>query len=177
MYQFAVFGGGCFWCTEAVFQQLKGVISVIPGYAGGKMINPTYEDVSKGDSGHAEVIGIEFDPTVIPYSVLLDVFWNTHNPTSLNRQGNDVGTQYRSIILYTNEDQKMESEQSLENLQHSGEYTLPIVTEVRKLESFYKAEDYHKNYYETHKEAPYCQLVIAPKLHKLQEKYAKNYKI
>ncbi len=169
--EIAVFGGGCFWCTEAIFKMLRGVSSVTPGYAGGTMDNPSYHDVSNGDTGHAEVIKIEFDPSVIPYSDLLDVFWHTHDPTTLNRQGNDVGTQYRSIVLYTSDEQKRITEESLANLQKSDEFKNSIITEIKPLAKFYQAEDYHKNYYEKYSFEPYCQVVISPKLKHLREKY------
>ncbi len=169
--EIAVFGGGCFWCTEAIFQQLKGVISITSGYAGGSMTNPSYYEVSSGKTGHAEVINIEFDPQIIPYRDLLDVFFHTHNPTTLNAQGNDVGTQYRSIILYTNESQKKTAEGSLEKLKKSHEYDGEIVTEIKPLGEFYRAEGYHKDYFIKHQDEPYCQLIISPKLQHLREKY------
>jgi len=163
----AVFGGGCFWCTEAVYQMLKGVISVMPGYAGGTTANPTYERVCQGDTGHAEVIKIEYDPEIVSYDDLLTVFFASHDPTTLNRQGSDVGSQYRSIILYTTEEQKQKAEDFIENL---GE---GIVTEVKPLGQFYEAENYHQRYYEKNKGVPYCQIVINPKLEKVKEKFAK----
>ncbi len=172
----AVFGGGCFWCTEAIFQQLKGVSSVLPGYAGGQLDSPSYHDVTGGNTGHAEVIKIEFDPKIIPYKDLLDVFMHTHNPTSLNRQGNDVGTQYRSIVLYTTDEQRQVAEKSLLDLQSSGEYQEPIVTEVEPLTKFYEAENYHQNYYERNKDDAYCNVIISPKLQKLREKYSDKLK-
>ncbi len=172
----AVFGGGCFWCTEAIFKSLKGVISVTPGYAGGSMSNPSYYDVSSGETGHAEVINIEFNPQIIPYRDLLDVFFHTHNPTTLNAQGNDVGTQYRSIILYTNEEQKKIAEEVLGKFKQSGEFDGKIVTQIQPLDKFYTAEDYHKNYFSNHQDEPYCQLVISPKLKHLREKYATKLK-
>lgn len=172
--EIAVFGGGCFWCTEAIFQMLKGVISVIPGYAGGTTENPTYYDVSERNTGHAEVIKIEFDPSVIPYSDLLEIFWNTHNPTLLNRQGNDVGTQYRSIILYSSEEQKKTAEESLKKI--SGQFSEPIVTEIKPLVKFYQAEDYHKDYYNSNPGNQYCEIVISPKLQKFREKYSNKLK-
>lgn len=172
----AVFGGGCFWCTEAIFESLKGVESITPGYAGGKIDNPSYHEVSSGETGHAEVIKIEFDPSVISYQDLLEVFWNTHNPTTLNRQGNDIGTQYRSIILYTSEQQKKIAEQSLEALKTSETFKDPIVTEIKPLEKFYEAEEYHKKFYTKHQDEPYCQLIISPKLQHLREKYSNKMK-
>ncbi len=181
-----VFGGGCFWCTEAVFKMLKGVITVEPGYSGGVMENPTYERVSDGNTGHAEVVKIEYDSSVIPLETLLTVFFATHDPTTKNRQGNDVGEQYRSIILYESDAQKEISEKFIKELNDSNDLPAsatpkalqagmgaPIVTEIKKLEKFYPAEDYHKNYYEKNKNQMYCQVVINPKLKKVQEKFAK----
>lgn len=166
--QIAVFGGGCFWCVEAVFGELKGVVSVLPGYAGGTTKNPTYEEVSTGKTGHAEAVKIEYNPDEISYDDLLTVFFATHDPTTLNRQGPDVGTQYRSIILYTTEDQKKAAEKFIKTLNESGP---KVVTEIKPLKDFYEAEDYHKRYYEKNKSAPYCQIVINPKLDKLKEKF------
>ncbi len=164
----AVLGEGCFWCTEAIFNELKGVHSVLPGYAGGTMPNPTYEQVSDGNTGHAEVSKIEFDPSQISYRDLLTVFFATHDPTTPNRQGNDVGPQYRSIILYTSEVQKQEAEAFIARLNESGSR---VVTEVKPLETFYEAEDYHHRYFEKNPSQPYCQLVISPKLEKLKAKF------
>ena len=172
----AVFGGGCFWCTEALFKMLRGVTSVTPGYAGGTVKNPSYYDVSAGQTGHAEVIRIEFDPTVIPYKDLLDIFWNTHNPSSLNRQGADVGTQYRSIILYSTEEQKKIAEVSFNGEQKSGNHPSPIVTEIKPLTTFYEAEAYHKDYYAKNSHERYCQVVISPKVKHLREKYSSKLK-
>lgn len=169
----AVFANGCFWCTEATFKMLKGVIVVEPGYAGGKIDNPTYEQVSNGNTGHAECIKIEFDPSVIAYDDLLAVFFNTHDPTTLNRQGNDVGTQYRSAIFYTTPEQKEKAEKTIKELDASKSYDKAVVTEVVPLERFYLAEDYHKNYYENNSHAPYCQIVIAPKIEEMQRRFAK----
>jgi len=174
--EIVVFGGGCFWCTEAIFKMLRGVISVTPGYAGGAMKNPSYYDVTGGDTGHAEVIRIEFDPTVIPYHDLLDIFWHTHDPTSLNRQGADVGTQYRSAVFYTTPEQKETTQKSLEELKKSGNFKNGIVTDVKPLGTFYEAEDYHKNYYEKNSFEPYCRIVIDPKLKHLREKYSDKLK-
>jgi peptide-methionine (S)-S-oxide reductase len=167
----AVFGGGCFWCVEAIFQNLRGVESVVSGYAGGEMGNPDYEHVSMGTTGHAEVVKVEFDPGVISYEILLNVFFSTHDPTTLNKQGADVGTQYRSVILYTTEEQKNLAESFIKKLMDSGEYEKPIVTEVKALEKFYSAEGYHQNYYESNKNQPYCQVVIDPKVKKFREKF------
>src|ERR1700722_17780883 len=166
--EIADFGGGCFWCMEAVFERLPGVISVTSGFAGGTMENPTYQEVCTETTGHAEVTEIEFDPAKISYDKLLEVFWQAHDPTTLNRQGADVGTSYRSIILYRNEKQKLEAEKSKiaaqENFRH------PIVTEIVPLKKFYKAEDYHQQYYDNNSNQSYCQVVIAPKLEKLEKK-------
>ena len=167
----AVFGGGCFWCTEAIFKILKGIISAEPGYAGGSTSNPTYDDVSSGRTGHAEVTRIEFNPEEISYDQLLTVFFGTHDPTTLNQQGADIGTQYRSIILYTTDEQKTKAEKYIDDLQNSNKGGRPIVTEVKALEKYYPAEDYHKNYYENHKDERYCELVINPKLEKAQMKF------
>ena len=168
----AIFGGGCFWCTEAVFSMLKGVYSVTPGYAGGASENPTYEDVSSGKTGHAEVIKIEYDPHVIPYDDLLTVFFSTHDPTTLNRQGDDVGAQYRSIILYTNKDQKKRAELKIKKINESEKEGNPAVTEVKQLERFYPAESYHVEYYKKNSGKLYCQIVINPKLKKVQEEFS-----
>lgn len=167
----AVFGGGCFWCTEAIFKMIKGIISAEPGYAGGTTINPTYDEVSSGKTGHAEVTRIEFDPDKITYDQLLTVFFGTHDPTTLNRQGADVGTQYRSIILYTTAEQKEKAERYINELQNSNKSGNQIVTEVKPLDKYYGAEDYHKNYYANHKDERYCELVINPKLEKVQMKF------
>lgn len=169
----AVFGGGCFWCTEAIFKMLKGVLSVMPGYAGGAVERPTYEDVSAGDTGHAEVVRIEYDPAQISYETLLTVFFATHDPTTMNRQGSDVGTQYRSVILYADEEQRRAADKFIAELNASSELGAPVVTEVRPLEKFYEAEDYHKDYYAKNPFQPYCAVVINPKLKKVQEKFAK----
>lgn len=166
--QVAVFGGGCFWCTEAVFEELKGVVSVKPGYAGGTMKNPTYEDVRTGETGHAEVIKIEYDPKTISYNDLLVVFFATHDPTTLNRQGADIGTQYRSVIFYTTEAQKKEAETFIEKLNESEPRA---VTEVRPLDAFYEAEEYHKKYYLNNTAAPYCRAIIKPKMEKLKTRF------
>lgn len=174
--QTATFAGGCFWCTEAIFKRLKGVISVTPGYSGGKSTNPHYDEVSSGSTGHAEAVQIEFDPNIIPYERLLDVFWHTHNPTTMNQQGNDVGTQYRSMILYHTDEQKKAAEKSKEDLQKSGEYKDPIVTEIHPFEHFYTAEEYHKNYYENNESAPYCMFVINPKIQKLLKEFGNDVK-
>ncbi len=178
----AVFGGGCFWCAEAVFsagggsayggKMLKGILSVSPGYAGGTTPYPTYEQVCSGKTGHAEVIRIEYDPSAIEYRDLLTIFFATHDPTTPNRQGADVGTQYRSVIFYTGAQQKWEAEKFIEELNASSSDGKPIVTAVEPLQNFYEAEDYHKNYYAKNRGNPYCEVVINPKLQKVQEKFA-----
>ncbi len=165
-----VLGGGCFWCTEAVFRRLRGVTSVQSGYTGGHIKHPTYEAVLGGNTGHVEVIKIEYDPDQIAFEEILHIFFTSHDPTTLNRQGNDVGVQYRSAIFYTTPRQQAKAQHYIDVLNHHG-YTKPIVTTVEPLEVFYPAEEYHKNYYETHANAPYCELVIAPKVKKVQEKF------
>lgn len=165
--ELATFGGGCFWCMEAVFQRLPGVKSVASGYAGGHTPRPTYEQVCSDTTGHAEVIQIEYDPAQISYEKLLDVFWEAHDPTTLNRQGPDAGTQYRSIILYQNEAQKAAAEKSKAVAQKS--FSRPIVTEIVPLTAFYRAENYHQDYYRLNPNQPYCRLVIKPKLEKLDK--------
>ncbi|HEV8601518.1 MAG TPA: peptide-methionine (S)-S-oxide reductase MsrA [Patescibacteria group bacterium] len=168
----AVFGGGCFWCTEAIFTRLRGVESVESGYAGGQVPNPTYEQVSMGNTGHAEAIKIEFDPGVIKYTDLLNVFFATHDPTTLNRQGNDVGEQYRSAVFFTTVTQGQEAVDFIKQLETDGVYEDPIVTEVFALDKFWPAESYHRRYYENNQNKPYCQIVISPKIAKLRAKFA-----
>jgi len=168
----AVFGGGCFWCIEAVFQKIKGVKSVTSGYAGGDKINPSYQEVCSGKTGHAEAIKIEFDSKQVSYKKLLEVFFSVHDPTTLNRQGNDVGTQYRSIILYASEEQHKQALSFIKGLEKSKTYN-NIVTEVKQLTTFYEAENYHNDYYNKNQNQPYCQLVINPKLAKFRKKFAK----
>ncbi len=168
----AVFGGGCFWCLDAVFRGLNGVISVIAGYAGGHTLNPTYGEVSGGATGHAETVKIEFDTDMIKFRDLLEIFFTIHNPTTLNRQGNDVGEQYRSIILYQTWGQKIEADKIIRELEYDEVFDHKIVTEVRPLVKFYPAEDYHQDYFNKNPEAGYCQAIIAPKLKKFREKYA-----
>lgn len=165
----ATLGTGCFWCTEAVFQQLKGVLKVTSGYSGGAEVNPTYKDVSTGTTGHAEVIQIVFDPAEISFDDLLEVFWQTHDPTTLNRQGNDVGPQYRSAIFYHDAEQKSKAEKYKKELNESGAWDKPIVTEISPYTAFYKAEDYHQDYYNNNGSQPYCYYVIRPKLEKFQK--------
>ena len=167
-----VLGGGCFWCTEAVFKMLKGVISVEPGYSGGFTKNPIYEQICGGRTGHAEVIKIEYDSDVLSLEDILAVFFATPNPTIKNQQGNDVGEQYRSIILYSNDKQREIARKSIEEINNSSSTGPPIITEVGPLGTFYPAEDYHKNYYENNQNQPYCQVVINPKLKKVQQKFA-----
>lgn len=168
----AIFGGGCFWCTEAVFQSLRGVESVTPGYAGGEMDKPSYEDVSSGRTGHAEVIKIDFDPKQISFRDLLAVFFTTHDPTTPNQQDADVGEQYRSVILYTNQKQREEAEKFIAEQEAVGTFDAQIITEIKPFEKFFEAEDYHRNYYLNNPNKPYCQVVINPKLAKLREKFA-----
>ncbi len=166
-----VFGGGCFWCTEAVFSRVKGVVKVICGYAGGKTKNPDYDKVSKGNTGHAEVIMIKYNPKIISFEEILDIFFIMHDPTSLNRQGGDIGSQYRSIILYISEDQKRKAELFIKRIQSN--FNKLIVTEIKKLEKFYPAESYHQEYYEKNPNQPYCRLVISPKIKRLTNKLLK----
>ena len=168
-----IFGGGCFWCTEAVFKMLQGVKSVLPGYAGGTKPNPTYDDVCGGLTGHAEVIRIEYDSEKIQLHDLLTVFFASHDPTTPNRQGNDVGTQYRSVIFYTTEEQKQEVVNFVNELNDSSKDGVPILTEIKPLDKFYEAENYHRDYFSTHPGNPYCEVVINPKLEKVQRQFAK----
>src|SRR3989344_2746633 len=171
-YESATFGGGCFWCTEAIFQRLKGVASVSSGYAGGSKEKPSYEEVCSGTTGHAEVVRILFDPKIITYRDLLEIFFATHDPTTVNRQGNDVGAQYRSAILYENEAQKKAAEKIIKEINEKGAFAKPIVTELAPLEQFYEAEQYHRDYYNANRGQPYCSFVIAPKLEKFKKKFA-----
>lgn len=168
--QTAVLGGGCFWCLEAVFQLVKGVERVVNGYAGGHSANPTYEDVLSHTTGHAEVVQITFNPAVMSYGQLLEIFWHIHDPTTLNRQGNDVGEQYRSIILYADDTQRRQAEKSLNKVALSI-WDEPIVTQIQQLQRFYPAEAYHQNYFNNNPSKAYCQAVINPKLQKFQEKF------
>ena len=169
--QLATLAGGCFWCLEAVFQQLRGVTKVVSGYAGGTVPNPSYQAVCTGTTGHAEVTQITFDPGVIPYRDLLEVFFTIHDPTTLDRQGNDEGTQYRSAIFYHSPEQKAEAERVIKELEAEKVWDDPIVTEVAPLETFYPAEGYHQDYYTRNANQPYCRAVIAPKVAKLRSKY------
>lgn len=174
--QLATFGAGCFWCTEAVFLNVKGVSKVVSGYANGKVKNPTYREVCTGETGHAEVTQISFDPTQITFEELLEVFWNTHDPTTLNRQGNDEGTQYRSGVFYHNDEQKKVAEGYKKQLEASHVFKSPIVTEISPLTSFYPAEDYHQNYYALNGSQPYCQYVVRPKVEKFKKQFATKLK-
>jgi peptide-methionine (S)-S-oxide reductase len=166
------FGGGCFWCTEAIFTQLNGVVSVMPGYAGGNVPNPTYPMVCTGRTGHAEVVEVKYDPAQIGFDDLMTVFFGTHDPTTLNRQGADIGTEYRSIILYTTDGQKAAAERFIKELGETDFKGRPITTELKPLSKFYPAEDYHQEYFRNNSSAPYCQFVIAPKVTKFQKHFA-----
>ncbi|RTL56140.1 MAG: peptide-methionine (S)-S-oxide reductase [Sphingobacteriales bacterium] len=172
----ATFGTGCFWCTEAVFQQLEGVLKATSGYSGGHVENPTYKQVCTGETGHAECLQIVYDPSKITYDELLEVFWQVHDPTTLNRQGNDVGTQYRSAIFYHNQEQKEKAEKYKAELGKSGAWENPIVTEIVPAAPFYKAEDYHQNYYNDNGSQPYCYFVIRPKVEKFQKVFKNKLK-
>ncbi len=167
--ELATFGSGCFWCTEAIFDKVKGVESAVSGYSGGKVKNPTYKEVCTGNTGHAEVIQVTFNPDIISYDELLEIFWKTHDPTTLNRQGADVGTQYRSVIFYHNDKQKELAETYKKKLDEAKVFTKPIVTEITPFEIFYKAENDHQEYYENNKAQPYCNFVITPKIEKVKE--------
>ncbi|UCC58115.1 MAG: peptide-methionine (S)-S-oxide reductase MsrA [Candidatus Bathyarchaeum sp.] len=172
----ATLSSGCFWCTEAVFQEIKGVVKVEPGYSGGSMLNPTYEQVSTGTTGHAEAVQILFDPIIISFREVLKIFFATHDPTTLNRQGADVGHQYRSAIFYHNEEQKAIAEEVIEELTSEKIFNSPIVTEVVPFKAFYKAEDYHRDYFKKHPQQPYCRVVISPKIAKLRKKFQSKLK-
>lgn len=176
LHESATFGAGCFWCTEAIFQALKGVTRVISGYMGGTTQNPTYEEVCSGNTGHAEVIQVDYDPNVISYEELLLVFFKTHNPTTLNRQGNDVGTQYRSVIFYHNQEQKEKAHTMIDNLTKELVFDSPIVTEVSPVTNFYTAESYHQNYFNQNSGKSYCAFVIQPKLVKFAENFREKIK-
>ena len=165
--QKATFGAGCFWCVEAVFERLDGVKDVMPGYTGGHKNNPTYKEICTGMTGHAEVAQVTYDSKIITFNELLDMFWKSHDPTTRNRQGNDIGTQYRSAIFYHNDEQKLLAEESKLKVDDSRIFTNPIVTEITKLDKFWPAEDYHNNYYANNMDQPYCRIVIKPKLDKL----------
>lgn len=165
----ATLGSGCFWCSEAIFERVKGVESVVSGYSGGTVKNPTYDEVCTGKTGHAEAVQITFDPKVVSYDELLEIFWKTHDPTTLNRQGNDVGTQYRSVIFYHNDEQKQKAEYYKKKLTEEKIWDKPIVTEITRFENFYPAEDYHQEYYENNPNQGYCAYVITPKLEKFEK--------
>lgn len=170
------FGAGCFWCIEACFKDIKGVLSVLPGYSGGDPNRITYKEVCEGDTGHAEVAHIEFDPELVSFEKLLEMFWFVHDPTQLNRQGNDIGTQYRSVIFFHNEEQKRLAEKYKDELDSKGVWDNPIVTEIVPFESFFPAEDYHHNYLENNPENPYCQSVVRPKVDKFRSVFSKELK-
>lgn len=172
----AIFGGGCFWCIEAVFEELQGVTKVESGYSGGKITNPTYHEVCSGLTGHAEVVRVHFDPEIISYQELLAVFFSVHDPTTLNRQGADVGTQYRSVIFYHNEKQRSEAEAFIKALKEQKIFDTPVVTELSPEKAFYTAEDYHQNYFENNLSKPYCQVVINPKLDKFRKEFKNKLK-
>lgn len=170
--QIAIFGGGCFWCTEPVFSQLQGVKAVTSGYIGGHTLNPSYKDICNGDTGHAEAIKITFDASVINFETLLEIFFVSHDPTTPNRQGNDVGTQYRSSIFFQNEEQMLTAEKVINTLNAANVFNAPIVTQVNSAETFYPAEDYHQYYYDKNPGQPYCAAVATPKVSKIRAKYA-----
>jgi len=172
----ATFGAGCFWCVEAVFQNLQGVIAVVSGYSGGHVEKPSYEQVCSGTTGHAEVCRITYDPEKITYKELLEVFWKTHDPTTLNRQGNDEGPQYRSAIFYHTDEQRQLAEHYKKELNSSGTWSKPIITEISPFKNFYKAEDYHQNYYTLHSSQPYCLFVIRPKMEKFNKIFKEKVK-
>ena len=176
MQALATFGAGCFWCTEAVFQRLKGVLNVKSGYTGGQTKNPTYEEVCSGTSGHAEVVQITYDPNLITFPELLEVFWKTHDPTTLNRQGNDEGSQYRSVIFYHDDLQRDQANTYKKQLNASGIWADPIVTEISSLQEFFPAENYHDDYFNRNGTQPYCAFVVAPKVQKFQQQFAKDLK-
>ena len=174
--ELATFGSGCFWCTEAIFLNVDGVVKVESGYSGGTVKNPTYREVCNGTTGHAEVIQVTYDPKVVSYDELLEIFWQTHDPTTLNRQGADEGTQYRSAVFYHNEDQKKLAEEYKKKLTDVKAFDNPIVTEISPYTTFYKAEDYHQNYYNLNGSAPYCSFVIKPKLDKFKKVFKEKLK-
>lgn len=176
MIQEATFGAGCFWCVEACFKDLKGVIDVYPGYTGGQTINPTYKEVCSGNTGHAEVARVIFDDTIISYDQLLELFWFVHDPTQLNRQGGDVGTQYRSVVFYHSPEQKERAEFYMNQLTQDQVWSAPIVTEIAPISTFYKAEEYHFNYFALNPENPYCQSVVRPKVEKFKKVFADKLK-
>ena len=169
--EIATIGGGCFWCIETIFREVKGVEDVFSGYSGGKYANPTYREVCSGLSEHAEVIQINFNPEIISFSEILDIFWSIHDPTTLNRQGADIGTQYRSVIFYHNEEQKEIALKSKDNLEKSKVYSDKIITEISPLKEFFKAEEYHQNYFNLNPNEGYCQMVIKPKIEKFKSQF------
>jgi len=172
----ATFGAGCFWCVEAVFQQLKGVDQVTSGYSGGHVKNPSYKEVTRGNTGHAEAVQLQYDPQKINYEQLLEVFWKTHDPTTLNRQGADIGSQYRSVIFYHNKDQKAIAERNKQKMDESGYFDNPIVTAIEPYKNFYVAENYHQDFYKNNPNQPYCRFNIDPKMEKLQENFGRYLK-
>jgi peptide-methionine (S)-S-oxide reductase len=174
--QTAVLGGGCFWCLEAVFDRLEGVMSVESGYMGGSVKNPAYREVCSGATGHAEVVRITFDPQVLSFEQLLDVFFSTHDPTTLNRQGNDIGTQYRSVIFYNSEEQRRIAKEAVARLEREHLWEAPIITAIEPAKEFYLAEDYHQEYFANNPQQPYCQIIVAPKVKKFQQKFAHKMK-
>lgn len=175
-FELATLGGGCFWCTEAVFLEIEGVSKVVPGYSGGLVNNPTYQQVITGRTGHAEVIQVTFDPRVISYQEILEIFFTMHDPTTLNRQGADVGPQYRSVVFYHSEEQRKIAKEFINVLNDTNVFNLPIVTQLEPFKDFYEAEDYHKNYYERNKQQGYSRFVIVPKLEKVEKKFKKKLK-
>ena len=176
MIKTATLGAGCFWCIEAVFQRIAGVTEVVSGYTGGKVKDPTYREICGGRTGHAEVAQITFDPSIVSFEEILEVFWVSHDPTTLNRQGAEIGTQYRSDIFYQNEEQKKIAERSKKVLDESKVYNDPVITEITELDTFYKAEDYHQNYFNDNAEQPYCQFVVKPKVDKVKRVFADKLK-
>ena len=172
--QVATLGNGCFWCTEAIFERVEGVTNILPGYSGGHVINPAYKEVTSGRTGHAEVVQFEYDPNKISYAEILEIYFKTHDPTQLNRQGNDVGTQYRSVIFYHTEEQKKVAQEIKDKLEHEMIWDKPIVTAIESFSNFYVAEDYHNDYYENNPNQGYCRYVITPKVEKF-EKVFKEY--
>ncbi|HEY6251055.1 MAG TPA: peptide-methionine (S)-S-oxide reductase MsrA [Candidatus Angelobacter sp.] len=176
MDEIAILGGGCFWCLEAVFDRLDGVKSVESGYMGGRIDNPTYQQVCSGNTGHVEVVRVTFDPQELSYRDLLEVFFTIHDPTTVDRQGNDVGTQYRSVVFYTSEQQRQTAEQVIVEMNAARQWPNPIVTRVEPAKKFFEAEDYHQEYYANNPTQPYCQFVVAPKVKKFQQKFAEKMK-
>ena len=173
----AYFAGGCFWCTEAIYKNLKGVIGVFPGYSGGKIKDPSYKEVCTGETGHAETVKIVYNPSIISYELLLEIFFATHNPTTLNRQGNDIGSHYRSVIFFDNANEKNIAEKYINRLNKEIYLNSNIVTEVVKFDNFYEAEDYHWNYFNLNKAQPYCSIVISPKIQKFKKTYNDKLKL